>query len=151
MSMPGFTASNSLGPSSFVYNGGVSLAPDQGDVVGPEFLDFIKEAIEKIADGISSGLQSAVNALQNAINNLNSGGGKPPFVCGQWAARFLACSGNSPTFGEAQMLSACISSNPANSIACATITASMYGVLQQGCRENPNGIGQIMGQICGGR
>jgi hypothetical protein len=149
MSMPGFTASNSLGPSAYAYNGALSLRDSAPDAVVPEFLDFIKEAFESITGGFSDALQAAANALKNAIDKINSGGGgQPPFVCGQWATRFLACNGNSTRYSQGEMMAACIGSNPAQSIICAGITASMYSVLQQGCQQNPNGIGQLLGQIC---
>lgn len=149
MSMPGFTASNSLGPSAYSYNGATSLRDSAPDAVVPEFLDIIKEAFESITSGFSNALQAAANALKDAINKLNSGGnGQPPFVCGQWATRFLACNGNSTRYSQGEMMAACIASNPAQTAICVGITASMYSILQQGCQQNPNGIGQLLGQIC---
>jgi hypothetical protein len=149
VSMPGFTAEQSLQPSLSPYHGGGSYALHD-DLVEPEIFGFVKEAFESVGNAFSSVAQSLAKDVGNLVNSLQSGGGPggQPFACGQWVTRMLACSGNSPTYSEAQMIAACISTNPAQMISCTAVTAALYSTLQQGCSENPNGIGQLLGQVC---
>jgi hypothetical protein len=149
MSLPGFTAENSLTEASFTYYGAQSLAPDS-ETVDPEFLGVIKEFFQKVGGALSGALMSAANALGDAIKNLRDHGGPggSPFVCGQWVAGVLACRNGQPAYSQAEVLARCVSSNPANSIACASVTAAMWPLIRDACSQNANQVGTLLGQVC---
>jgi hypothetical protein len=148
--MPGFTADHSLQPSLSPYHGGASYALHDDVLVEPEFLGVIKEAFESAGHAFSSALMSAASSLGDLVKKTQSTGGPDgePFACGQWVTRLVACSGNSPTYSEGEMMAACAASNPFQMASCTAVTAGLYSTLQQGCSENPGGIGQLLGQIC---
>ena len=71
MSMPGFTAEQSLCPLECR----ISLFRFRNlDGVSPQFLDFIKEAFESIVDPLTTAAQAAANGIRDAINSLNKAG-----------------------------------------------------------------------------
>ena len=76
MSLPGFTAENSLTASMGNYFGGQSLSIAPDDLVQPEFLGVIKELFEKAGSALSQAVQSAASAIGNMISNINKSGGQ---------------------------------------------------------------------------
>jgi hypothetical protein len=152
MSLPGFTAANALGAASNRYYGAATLAAAQDESVEPEFLGPIGELFEKIGETFSGAVESLASSVASIISGLrdSGGGGGQPFVCGQWATRMIACSGNSPAYSEAEMLGACASTNPLQIAACGTATAAMYPLVQKACQDNPGAVGQLVGQVCQG-
>jgi hypothetical protein len=48
------------------------------------------------------------------------------------------------------MMSRCVSSNPTNTILCSAVSAAMYPLVQKACKESPNQVGSMIGQICKG-
>ncbi len=151
--MPGFTAEHSLRPLLSPYHGGNSYALHDDRRVEPEFLGVIKEAFESVGHEFSSAVVAAAGALSSIVSNPSSAGGGSdgqPLVCGQWATRMLACSGNSPAYSEAEIMGACAAVNPFQMAACAALSAGMYSLVQQACSQNPGGMGQLVGQVCNG-
>jgi hypothetical protein len=151
MSMPGFTAEQSLQPSIASYHGGGSYALHDDQRVEPEILGVIKEAFESAFHGFSSGIVDAAKALNSIIVSAQNGGGGngQPLVCGQWATRMIACNGNSPAYSEAEILGACAGVNPFQMAACAAVSVGMYPLVQKACAENPGQVGDLVGQVCG--
>ncbi|HVG34089.1 MAG TPA: hypothetical protein VM911_13455 [Pyrinomonadaceae bacterium] len=151
MSMPGFTATNSLAQTEGNYYGGRSLSIEGDDMVDPQFLGFIKEAFESIGSALSSAVMAGADALSNALSNLRDKGGPGgrPFVCGQWVTTVLACSGKSPAYSQAEMLARCISTNPAQMAVCAVASAGLYPLVQQACAQGSD-TGQLLGRVCKG-
>ena len=148
--MPGFSAEQGLQSSPSPYHGGGSYSLHADALVEPQIFGFIKEAAESVGRAFSSAATALASEVGSLVSSLQSSGGPggQPFVCGQWVASLLACSGNSPTYSEAQMMSTCLSTNVAQAAACTAVTSALYSTLQQGCQDNPGGIGQLLGQVC---
>jgi hypothetical protein len=150
MSLPGFTAENSLTESTWNYYGARSLGAASEDAVDPEFLGVIKEFFQSAGSALSTAIVSAASGLGDAISKLaaSGGGGGRPFVCNQWATAVLACSGGQPAYSEAELMSRCVSMNPSYMAVCAAASAGLYPLMQQACSQNPGQIGTLVGQIC---
>jgi hypothetical protein len=162
MSLPGFSATNSLGPAAHAYYGAASLSAAQGDEVNPEFLGVIKEmfesasetvseAVEMVSEAVSGALKSGFSSLSNLIKNLKDHGDQgQPFACGLWVTRMMSCTGTSPTFSEIEVLGACMSANPQYNAACMTISAALYPLLTEACQKNPSALSGVASQVCQG-
>jgi hypothetical protein len=150
MSMPGFTADASLAPSQSDYYG--RFAPPAGeDTVDPQFLGAIREVFEKAAHGLSQAVGTAADGLRQAIDRIRPHGpGDPPFYCRSWVQDACACNGNSPQYRLADIVSRCVSINPTNSLVCAGLAGSLYGLVSQACRESPGQVGSLVPRICPG-
>jgi hypothetical protein len=154
MSMPGFTAEQSLVPSSVEYHYSGSATADG---VSPEFLDFVKEAFESIGDALSSAVSSAADGIRNAINALNHAGQSAgqSFTCSGMLGNMFRCNGASPEIGIAQMTSSCFNKaaeiGPEAFPICGALAGSFYPLLTAYCKS-PEGKSQadIINQVCGG-
>jgi hypothetical protein len=151
MSMPGFTAEQSLVPSSVEYH---YSDPATLHGVSPEFLDFIKEAFESVVDPLKTAAQAAATGLQNAFKNLNqAAGGGQTFSCRGMLGNMFQCNGANPAIGIAQMTQSCMGRaaevGPEAIVACGAIAASFYPLLKTYC-NNPEGQSQaqILNQVC---
>ncbi|MEO7170812.1 MAG: hypothetical protein V4610_05770 [Pseudomonadota bacterium] len=152
MSMPGFTATNSLTPTTGAYYGGASLLIDSDGMVEPQFLDFIREAIESIGDALSSAARAAISGLSDAISNMQNGQGQRGFACSSWIGMFARCNGRSPNASYAEMLTKCIESNrtsPDGAIKCSTVVSAFYPLMQKVCSEGGN-TGNLLNDVCKG-
>lgn len=152
MSMPGFTATNSLSPTAGAYYGGASLSIESDGMVEPEFLDFIRDAIGSIGDALSSAARAAMDGLKNVISDMQSGQGQRAFACGSWIGMFARCNGRSPNASYADMLTKCIESNrtsPDGAIKCSVVVSSFYPLMQKVCSEGGN-TGNILNDVCKG-
>ena len=153
MSMPGFTAANSLAPSSASYYGGRSLSFEAEEMVQPEFMGVIREAFQSVGRSISPGLSSLGSSLGNLINNSNNNNGpnQPPFICSQWITTVVACNNGSPAFSQNDMWTRCLMSNstdPVNAALCTGVSAALYPLVQKYCSEGDTDPGDLIGQIC---
>jgi hypothetical protein len=126
--LPGFTATNSLGPAAGIYYGGASLAIGEDGVVNPEFLGVIKEAFESAYEGVEGGLSAMMTAISHLVQQAGTN-----FVCTQWAVEAFRCSGGNPPLTSAEMLANCMGANPDNTLPCLGIVASMYPAVVQFC------------------
>ena len=152
MSMPGFTATNSLTPTSGAYYGGPSLLIESDGMVEPQLLDFIREAFESVSDALSSAARAAVSGLGDMIGKMQGGGGSRGFACGSWVGMFMRCNGRSPNASYSDMLAKCIESNktsPDGAFKCATVASAFYPMMQKVCSEGGN-TGNILNDVCKG-
>jgi hypothetical protein len=151
--MPGFTAEQSLVPSSIEYHYS-SAATLHG--VSPEFLDFVKEAFESVVDPLKTAAQAAASGIKAAISNLNQAGqaGGQTFSCSGMIGNMFRCNGASPGIGIAQMTQSCLGKaaevGPEAIPACGAIAAAFYPLLKTYC-QSPEGKSQadIINQVCG--
>jgi hypothetical protein len=154
MSIPGFTAEQSLVPSSVEYHYPLSST---GAGVSPEFLDFIKEAFESVASGIEDAAKAAADGLKKAFDALNSGGGGGgSFTCNNVVTGLFRCNGTQPLLSIAQMTNNCLqkaaeAESPLAGAACAAIAAALYPLLNEYCKS-PGGKSQaaLINQVCAG-
>lgn len=141
MAMPGFTAEHSLQPALVNYtHGSVHHAGSGRGYVSPQFLDFIKEAFEKIVEGLSAAARATAEGVKTAFEKLNDLAKRQgqSFACGNWVMTMLKCNGNSPAMAMAQMTSDCVRSsggNPALAAACAAMGAAVYGLAVEYCKS----------------
>ena len=152
MSMPGFTATNSLAPSTSAYYGGPSHLVESDGMVEPQFLDFIAEAIEAIKDGLSAAARAAVSGLSDVISNMQGGSGSRGFACSSWIGQFMRCDGRSPNASYAAMVQKCIESNRTDSggaVKCATVVSAFYPLMKTVCSEGGN-VGNMLNDVCKG-
>jgi hypothetical protein len=152
MSMPGFTAEQSLLPSSveYHYSGSANLHG-----VSPEFLDFIKEAFESVVDPLRTAAQAAAAGIKNAINGLNQAGQGTgqTITCSGMLGSMFRCNGASPAMAVGQMTQSCLSRaaevGPEALPLCGLLAGSFYPLLTAYCK-NPEGQSQaqIINQVC---
>jgi hypothetical protein len=138
MSMPGFTAEQSLLPSSveYHYSGSANLHG-----VSPEFLDFIKEAFESVVDPLKTAAEAAASGIKNAINGLNQAGQGTgqTFTCSGMLGNMFRCSGANPAIGVAQMTQSCFSRaaevGPEAFPLCGALAGAFYPLLTAYCKS----------------
>jgi hypothetical protein len=151
MSMPGFTAEQSLVPSSveYQYAGSANL-----NGVSPQVLDFIKEAFESVVDPLKTAAQAAASGIKNAINGLNQAaqGSGQTITCAGMLGSMFRCNGASPAIALSQMTQSCFNRAaevPEALPLCGLLAGSFYPLLTAYCK-NPEGQSQaqIINQVC---
>ena len=163
MSLPGFSAINSVGASTCPYYGAATLSAGDGEAVRPQFLGSIGEAVEEAAEHVAEGVEhiaewisgafsSALSDLRNLINSLKNHGGPngAPFICGFWVTQIMSCSGTSPTYSYGEVLTRCVGANPQSRVVCGSVVSAMYPLLSQACRSGNSAELQGIGSVCQG-
>jgi hypothetical protein len=154
MATPGFTAEASLRPGTHAYTHGAPAS--FGGEISPQFLDFIKEAVESVGSALSTAAQGIASSIASSLSSLGKGGGgnpNQPFVCSTFVGSFMSCSGNSAALSSAQIAQQCVSRAaevPELLPLCAGLAVSIYALAGEYCKNPSQDVTPFIQQACAG-